>query len=125
MKVVRHDAVPAETFPGGATYRTLVGDEAGSTPIRTGIQVSPPGYETPYHCHPYVEVITVLAGEGEAWSEAAEGTVALAPGTTLVIPAGVRHGFRVTGTRPLETLGIHASSQRIVTVEEDESSRER
>ena len=114
MKVVRHDTVAFETFPGGATYRTLVGDGTGSTPIRTGIQTSPPGYATPEHAHPYLEVITVLEGTGEAWSADREGTVALEPGVTLVLEPGVRHGFRVTGEVPLKTLGIHASPHRIV-----------
>ena len=109
MKVVHHEAVAEEQFPGGATYRTLVGDEEGSTPVRTGIQVSPPGYETPEHSHPYVEVITVLEGE--------EGTIALRPGVTLILPPGQRHGFRVTGDVPLKTLGVHASPRRIVDIE--------
>lgn len=116
MRVVRHDDIALEHFPGGATYRTLVGDDAGSTPIRTGIQVSPPGFATPDHAHPYLEVITVLDGEGEAWSEETNGPVALHPGITLVISAGTRHGFRVTGDAPLRTLGIHASPERIVKI---------
>ena len=114
MKVVEHRNVEAEQFPGGATYHTLVGDDEGSTPVRTGIQVSPPGYETPEHSHPYVEVITVLEGAGEAWAEGEEGTVRLEPGVTLILPPGQRHGFRVTGDVPLKTLGIHASPHRIV-----------
>lgn len=121
MKIIRHRDVPVEDFPGGATYRTLVGDDHGSTPLRTGIQRSPPGYATPEHSHPYVEVITVLRGRGEAWCEGHDRPVALAPGTTLVIPPGRRHGFRVTGTTPLETYGIHASARRIVDLDEDAS----
>lgn len=116
MKVVEHRSADTEQFPGGATYRTLVGDDEGSTPLRSGIQVSPPGYRTPEHSHPYVEVITVLEGTGEAWAEG-EGTVQLHPGVTLIIPPGQRHGFRVTGDAPLETLGIHASPHRIVDIE--------
>ncbi len=118
MMVVRHDTVAKEEFPGGATYQTLVGDDAGSTPIRTGIQVSPPGYATPEHAHPYVEVITVLEGRGEAWSADGGETVALEPGVTLVLEPGVRHAFRVIGDSPLKTLGIHASPHRIVDIAE-------
>ncbi len=117
MKVVEHRTVEAEEFPGGATYHTLVGDDEGSTPVRTGIQVSPPGYRTPEHSHPYVEVITVLEGTGEAWAEG-EDTVRLEPGVTLILPPGQRHGFRVTGDVPLKTLGIHASPHRIVDLAE-------
>lgn len=114
MRIVRDRDVPIEKFPGGATYRTLVGDDAGSTPVRTGIQVSPPGYATPDHSHPYLEIITVLEGTAEGWCEDREGTVALEPGMTLVMPAGERHGFRVTGAGPFKTYGIHVSPHRIV-----------
>ena len=45
MPVVELENVPLEPFKGGATYQTIVGDQAGSTPIRVGIQTSPPGYK--------------------------------------------------------------------------------
>ena len=44
------------------TYQTLVGDTEGSTPVRVGIQTSPPGYATPIHSHPYMEILTILEG---------------------------------------------------------------
>src|ERR1041385_2008685 len=65
MQVIYHKDVAHQPFPGGATYQTLVGDEAGSTPVRLGIQTSEPGYETPYHSHPYIEILTIVAGTGE------------------------------------------------------------
>ena len=114
MPIIELDDVPEEPFAGGATYRTLVGDAAGSTPLRVGVQVSPPGYSTGTHCHPYLEVVSVIEGEGEAWIEGQEGVVGIGPGTTLVLPAGVKHGFRATGSGPLETYGVHASPTRIV-----------
>lgn len=114
MPVIRLEDVPKEAFHDGATYQTLVGDDAGSTPVRVGIQTSPPGFSTGTHFHPYMEVITVIEGEGEAWIEGEEQVVAIGPGTTLVLPPGVRHGFRVTGSRPMKTYGVHASPDRIV-----------
>lgn len=116
MQVIYHQDVAPQPFPGGATYQTLVGDETGATPVRLGIQTSEPGYETPYHSHPYMEILTIVAGRGEAWGEGLDGVVALAPGMTLVLPAGKRHAFRVTGDAPLVTHGIHASPRRIVEV---------
>lgn len=116
MPVVQHKDVAGEPFKGGATYQTLVGDQHGSTPIRIGIQTSPPGYRTPLHSHPYLETITVLAGKGEAWLQGSDQVIALAPGVTLVIPAHCRHWFRATGARPLETYGVHASPHRIVDI---------
>jgi mannose-6-phosphate isomerase-like protein (cupin superfamily) len=35
------------------------------------------------------------------------------------MPANVRHWFRATGSQPLITLGVHASSHRIVDVHEE------
>ena len=116
VRIIHHDAVPEEQFPGGATYLTVVGDAAGSTPIRCGIQTSPPGYATPNHAHPYDEVLTVLEGTGEGWVEGSDETIPMAPGMTLHFPAGTAHGFRVTGDAPLKTYGIHASPDRIVDI---------
>jgi quercetin dioxygenase-like cupin family protein len=116
MPIVRHSDVPPEAFKGGATYQTLVGDADGSTPLRIGIQTSPPGYRTPLHSHPYMETITVLEGEGEAWLEGHDDVVALQPGVTLVLPARQRHWFGTKGDRPLRTYGVHASPHRIVSV---------
>ena len=116
MPIVHHSDVPSEPFKGGATYQTLVGDAEGSTPIRIGIQTSPPGYRTPLHSHPYMETITVLEGEGEAWLEGQDDVVALRPGVTLVLPAHQRHWFRTTGCRVLKTIGVHASPHRVVDV---------
>ena len=115
MPVVDHAKVSEEPFRTGATYQTLVGDSQGSTPVRIGIQLSLPGYETPKHFHPYMEVITVLEGSGEAWLESSKELVSLRPGITLVIPPNVPHWFRASGDTPLKTYGVHASPVRIST----------
>ena len=120
MPVVQIADVPREPFKGGATYQTIVGDQQGSTPIRVGMQTSPPGYKTALHSHPYMETVTVLEGEGEAWLEGGGGLISLQPGTTLVFPANHRHWFRATGTNYLVTFGVHASPHRIVNVHGDE-----
>ena len=115
LTVIREADRPVVPFPGGATYRTLIGDDNGADiPIRTGIQTSQPGYATREHSHPYVEVLTVLEGTGEAWLDGEAGTIAMVPGVTISIPAGRVHGFRVVGDKPLVTYGIHTHGQRIV-----------
>lgn len=116
VSIIHHDAVNREEFPGGATYQTLVGDEAGSTPVRCGIQTSPPGYATPNHAHPYVEIVTVLEGTGEAWIDGEAEGIEIGPGMTMVFPAHTAHGFRVTGETSLVTYGIHSSPDRIVEI---------
>jgi mannose-6-phosphate isomerase-like protein (cupin superfamily) len=123
ITVIREDDRPLVDFPGGATYRALIGDDNGAlVPIRTGIQTSQPGYQTRPHSHPYVEVLTVLEGEGEAWLAGEDGTIAMLPGVTLSIPAGRVHGFRVKGERPLVTYGIHTYPKRIVNYQEDQQA---
>jgi quercetin dioxygenase-like cupin family protein len=120
MPVVLHAVVPSELFQGGATYQTLVGDSEGSTPIRIGIQTSPPGYTTPLHSHPYLEVLTVLEGEGDAWMEGSDDLIRLRPGITLIIPAGVRHWFTARGRQSFKIYGVHASPHRVVQVQESD-----
>ncbi len=119
MPIIRLRDVPKEPFPDGATYQTIVGDEAGSTPVRVGVQVSPPGYSTGTHHHPYAEVVTVLEGRGEAWMEGEAGLREIGPGDTMVMPPDCRHGFRAVGDKPLITYGVHASAERIVARETD------
>ena len=118
MTIIRHEDVTEEEIPGGATYRTLVGDDQGSTPVRCGIQTSPPGYATPNHAHPYLEIVTVLEGTGEAWIDGQDGTTEIGPGTTMAFPPKTAHGFRVTGDMPLVTYGVHSSPGRIVEIKD-------
>jgi len=115
MKVVRLDETEVVSFGAGAVYQPILGDEAGSTPVRTGIQTSQPGYQTGLHSHPYMEVLFVLEGVAEAWTEGTEDRpVTLRAGDTIALPPDVLHAFRVVGDRELRTLGIHASPRRIV-----------
>ena len=115
LTVIHEDERPVVPFPGGATYCALIGDDNGAyIPIRTGIQTSQPGYATREHSHPYVEVLTVLEGRGEAWLDGETGTTAMEKGVTISIPAGRVHGFRVLGDQPLVTYGIHTYQKRIV-----------
>jgi len=120
ITVIREEERPVVDFPGGATYRTIIGDDTGDgLPIRTGIQTSQPGYQTRVHSHPYVETLTVIAGRGEAWLDGEAGIVALEPGVTVVLPANRPHAFRVVGDRPLVTFGIHTFGKRIVNYKDD------
>ncbi|MEL0113874.1 MAG: cupin domain-containing protein [Rickettsiales bacterium] len=114
MPVVKLENVPKEDFPSGATYQTIVGDDEGTTPVRVGVQISPPGYSTGTHSHPYMEIVCVIEGEGEAWIEGQGDRIAIGPGTNLVLPPNTPHGFKATGSVPLKTYGVHASPQRIV-----------
>ena len=67
LKVVRLDETDVVKFGPDAVYQLILGDDEGTTPIRTGIQTSQPGYVAPVHSHPYMEVLHILDGVAEAW----------------------------------------------------------
>ena len=113
--VIRLAETKTVPFSPDSFYQLLVGDDAGNTPVRVGIQTAEPGYAAGLHSHPYLEVIHVLEGTAEAWTEGQEATpVRLEVGDTIALPPNVPHSFRVAGDRTLRIMGIHASPTRIV-----------
>lgn len=96
-----------------AHYFPLVGD--GETPVRTGIQVSEPGYVAPMHWHPYEELLFVVEGETEVWLAGGEAdALRMTEGDCVALPANVPHSFRTVGDRRMRLLGIHVSATRVV-----------
>jgi mannose-6-phosphate isomerase-like protein (cupin superfamily) len=115
LKVVRLDETEVVKFGPDAIYQLILGDDEGTTPIRTGIQTSRPGYVAPVHSHPYMEVLHILDGVAEAWVDGREDRkITLRRGDTIAIPPEVPHSFRVVGDEVLRLLGTHASPKRIV-----------
>ena len=114
-KVVRLEDTEVVPFGPLAHYQPIIGDDEGTTPIRTGIQTSQPGYEAPLHSHPYLEILHILDGTAEAWLEGQEDRkVLLRKGDTIALPPGAPHSFRVVGHEVLRLLGTHVSPRRIV-----------
>jgi mannose-6-phosphate isomerase-like protein (cupin superfamily) len=115
LKVLRHAELPIVSIGPDATYQPIVSDATGAdVPVRTGIQVSPPGFAVKVHSHPYTEILTVLEGRGEAWLDGEDTVVALEPGVSIMVAPGVKHAFRAVGDTPLVTFGVHAHGKRIV-----------
>jgi mannose-6-phosphate isomerase-like protein (cupin superfamily) len=115
MKRIRLADTEIVKFSPDAVYQLIIGDDEGTTPIRTGIQTSQPGYIAPVHSHPYMEVLHVLEGTAEAWMDGRENDkVRLEKGDTIALPPNVPHSFRVVGDQPLRLLGTHVSPKRIV-----------
>ena len=113
--VVKLKDTPVISFGPLAHYQPIIGDDEGTTPVRTGIQTSEPGYVAPVHSHPYVEILHILDGTAEAWLEGRESEkIVLERGDTIALPPGVPHSFRVVGSEPLRLLGTHVSPKRIV-----------
>ena len=114
-KVVRLAETNVVKFGPDAIYQPIIGDDEGTTPVRTGIQTSQPGYVAPVHSHPYLEILHILEGTAEAWLEGEEDRkVVLRKGDTIALPPDRPHSFRVVGDEVLRLLGTHASPRRIV-----------
>ena len=123
LKVVRLDETSTVKFGPDAIYQPIIGDEEGTTPVRTGIQTSQPGYVAPVHSHPYMEILHILDGVAEAWVDGREDQkVTLRKGDTIAIPPEVSHSFRVVGDEVLRLLGTHASPTRIVNYKDGGAS---
>ena len=113
--VVRLEQQAKVSFGPDAYYQLIIGDDEGSTPVRTGIQTSDPGYVAPVHSHPYMEILHILDGVAEAWVDGQEDRkVTLRRGDTIAMPPNVPHSFRVVGNEVLRLLGTHVSPERIV-----------
>ena len=100
-------------FGPDAIYQPIIGDDEGTTPVRTGIQTSQPGYAAPLHQHPYMEILHILDGVAEAWTEGKEDQpIRLEKGDTIALPPELPHAFRVVGDQTLRLLGTHVSPRR-------------
>lgn len=110
---------PRVEFGPLSHYNPLVAD--GDTPVRTGLQTAEPGYVTPMHSHPYIEILFILEGEMEAWLEGGEDEpIRLGTGDSVALPADIPHAFRTAGDKTLRLLGIHSSSERTVHYRDSE-----
>ena len=118
-QVIRLQDAAIVSFGPLSHYQLMVGDDEGTTPVRTGIQTAQPGYEAPVHSHPYMEILHILDGAAEAWVDGREDRkVLLRKGDTITMPPGVPHSFRVAGDRELRLLGTHVSPKRIVNYQD-------
>src|SRR5947199_10013940 len=96
LKVVRLDETEVVKFGPDAIYQLILGDDEGTTPIRTGIQTSQPGYVAPVHSHPYMEVLHILDGMDEAWVDGREvEKEKIRKGVTTAIQTHVPQHIRV------------------------------
>src|SRR6185312_10343911 len=93
---------PVEHWRPGVETRMLFSAEIGAAQLCMFEQWVAPGTGAPTHSHPVEEVLTVRDGEAEMWIGADHVTVTA--GQSLLIPAGLLHGFRNSGK---DTLHLH------------------
>lgn len=123
ITVIRLADTERVSFGPLSHYQPIVGDDAGSTPVRTGIQTAQPGYAAAVHSHPYIEILHILDGLAEAWIDGKpESLVLLRKGDTIAVPPETPHAFRVVGDQELRLLGTHVSPKRIVNYQDGVAS---
>jgi mannose-6-phosphate isomerase-like protein (cupin superfamily) len=123
ITVIRLDDTERVSFGPLSHYQPIVGDDTGSTPVRTGIQTAQPGYAAAVHSHPYIEILHILDGVAEAWIDGRpESLVLLRKGDTIAVPPETPHAFRVVGDQELRLLGTHVSPKRIVNYQDGVAS---
>ncbi len=76
-RIVRLDETERVSFGPLSHYQPIIGDDQGTTPVRTGIQTAQPGYVAPVHAHPYLEILHILDGTAEAWIDGQEDRAVL------------------------------------------------
>lgn len=115
FKVTRLADTQLVSYGPQSDLRVLIGDESQSTPIRAALQTCQPGYDVPYHSHPYIEYLMVLDG-GATFTIEIDGVqkVELLKGDTVELHPGVWHAFTTSPAEVTRLLGIHLSPERIV-----------
>ena len=96
------DSLP-ERWREGVETRMLVSARNGAAQLCIFEQWVAPGAGAPTHTHSVEEVLSVRDGRAEMWL--GDRRMVVAAGQCLVVPAGIRHGFRNCGA---VTLHVHA-----------------
>jgi mannose-6-phosphate isomerase-like protein (cupin superfamily) len=107
MIVVEHASQPKDEWRPGVLTRMVTSSAMGANQLCVFEQWCDPGLGAPTHLHAVEEILTVLEGEAEITVETEQQHAKA--GTTVVIPAGRRHGFRNTGQGILRVQAILAS----------------
>lgn len=107
MRVLDHNGQALEEWRPGVRTRMRVSAVVGSVQLCVFEQWCDPGKGAPTHLHAVEEVLSVMSGEAEVWVE--DETRSVAPGQSVVVPAGRKHGFRNSGTGTLHVVATLAS----------------
>lgn len=103
MQAIDASLVPIEEWRPGVRTRMVTSARNGASALCIFEQWVAPGAGAPTHNHPVEEVLTVREGVAEMWLDGQRTTVNA--GQSLIVPAGLLHGFRNAGTT---TLHVHA-----------------
>jgi len=108
MHIVDHNRQPLEQWRPGVMTRMRVSSLTGADQLCLFEQFCEPSRGAPTHLHAVEEVLTVNSGQAEVW--VGDERVTLSAGQSIVVPAGLRHGFRNVGETTLHIQAILAAS---------------
>jgi len=107
MTVIDHASQPKDEWRPGVLTRMVASSAVGAAQLCVFEQWCDPGLGAPAHLHAVEEILTVLEGEAEIFVETERRHTTA--GQSVVIPAGLKHGFRNIGTGTLRVQAILAS----------------
>ena len=107
MLHIRDSERDVEEWRPGVRTRMYVSAAVGSNQLVVFEQWCDPGHGAPLHLHSVEEVLRVLSGEAQITVGDDEATVV--SGESVIIPAGIAHGFLNTGPDRLHTQAILAA----------------
>jgi quercetin dioxygenase-like cupin family protein len=108
MRILSLAEAPEETWREGVRTRMLVSAATGAGGLCLFEQWMAPGSGAPTHRHAVEEILTVVRGEAEAWL--GEERARLREGQSLLVPAGVAHGFTNAGAGTLHVRAVLAAA---------------
>lgn len=107
MKTIIHEKQPKEEWRAGVVTRMRVSSLTGATAMCIFEQWCEPGAGAPLHSHNVEEVLSVLGGKMEV--HLGDERVVLMKDESVIIPAGLVHGFRNIGGEELHVEAILAA----------------
>ena len=106
MKAINHETQPKEEWRSGVVTRMCISNLTGSKELCIFEQWCVPGTGAPIHTHKVEEVLSVISGKAEVCL--GDKTAILNKYESVVIPAGLEHGFRNIGNEELQMRAILA-----------------
>ncbi|RIK45733.1 MAG: cupin domain-containing protein [Chloroflexi bacterium] len=107
-KIARSD-LPYRAIGSGVEAAVLNGKIAGLGTVSLMFGEVQPGARVALHRHTYEEVFVITSGRGAF--TIGDTTVDVEVGDIVVVPAGVPHTFRNTGSDPLCQTAVHAAAE--------------
>jgi mannose-6-phosphate isomerase-like protein (cupin superfamily) len=107
MNRIVHETQEKEEWRAGVVTRMRVSELTGSKALCVFEQWCAPGTGAPKHTHNVEEVLSVISGSVEIWL--GDKFATLTQDESVIVPAGLEHGFRNIGHEELHMHAILAS----------------